>query len=92
MKTIFKSNFFNGHNDRKYFITISTSQVTEYLGWEGLKLANPLKNWTTTECFPIGKLSMNLWTLDIADIYVFSILYDFPFWKWIDKNILYNEY
>jgi hypothetical protein len=66
--------------------TLSTSQVTEYLGSEGFKFANPLKNLFTNRCWPTGTLSTLQWILEIDDLYVFKILYDFTSLNCTDKK------
>ena len=58
--------------------TSCTSQVSVYLGCGGLELNIPLSNLVMTWCCPTGWPSRGTWYADLADLYIFNVLYSYP--------------
>ena len=60
--------------DRRNQTAISTSQVSEYLGWGGRRLHIPLRSLETIGCCPIGTPSTLLLVIDTAERIVLIVL------------------
>ena len=72
-KTVFNVTAFNGRDSdcprhSKWFRTLCTSQVLEYLGMGGLTLNKPLINLVVMGCWPTGTPSTFSCTDEMADL------------------------
>jgi hypothetical protein len=71
----FRHNLSLSPSEDKYEVTLDTSQVDEYLGFEGRSLAMPFISRITRGCCPTGLPSIHGCTDDIAERRTFMVRY-----------------